>query len=106
MGEHDLSSLDRDLGMRRAITRRDFLNGVAIAVGAAIGGDLTTAAAGLEAGLLADAFAQDQPGYYPPALTGMRGSHQGSFEVSQRCETADSGEPRGNRLTRRRSTTS
>ena len=82
MGEHDLSSLDRDLGMRRAITRRDFLNGVAIAVGAAIGGDLTTAAAGLEAGLLADAFAQDQPGYYPPALTGMRGSHQGSFEVS------------------------
>jgi len=24
--------------------------------------------------------AQDRPGYYPPALTGMRGSHPGSFE--------------------------
>src|SRR4026209_694879 len=28
------------------------------------------------------AFAQDAPGYYPPALTGMRGSHDGSFDVS------------------------
>ena len=25
---------------------------------------------------------QDAPGYYPPALTGMRGSHDGSFDVS------------------------
>ena len=37
-----------------------------------------------------DAFAAEQsidvperaPGYYPPALTGMRGSHPGSFEVA------------------------
>jgi spermidine dehydrogenase len=28
------------------------------------------------------AFAQDAAGYYPPALTGMRGSHDGSFDVS------------------------
>ena len=26
--------------------------------------------------------AQDRPGYYPPALTGMRGSHPGSFEAA------------------------
>ncbi|MDD1678048.1 MAG: hypothetical protein LUO93_02535, partial [Methanomicrobiales archaeon] len=26
--------------------------------------------------------AQDRPGYYPPTLTGMRGSHPGSFEVA------------------------
>src|SRR6266404_816390 len=29
-------------------------------------------------------YPQDAPGYYPPALTGMRGSHDGSFEVSHR----------------------
>ena len=25
---------------------------------------------------------QNQPGYYPPALTGMRGSHEGSYQVA------------------------
>src|SRR5215469_5459476 len=30
--------------------------------------------------LSAASAAQDQPGYYPPALTGLRGSHAGSFE--------------------------
>jgi spermidine dehydrogenase len=69
---------DRTLGMDRAITRRDFLNGVAIGIG------------GLAAHSWLDGFdvhafgesAQDAPGYYPPALTGMRGSHEGSYEVS------------------------
>jgi len=70
-------SEDRDLGMDRAITRRDFLNGVAIGVGGAIG---STWLSGLEAA--AAQFAQDASGYYPPALTGMRGSHDGSFDVS------------------------
>ena len=67
---------DRELGMRRAITRRDFLNGVAIAAG-------TSA---LPAPLLAAATAaagdpEKSPTYYPPALSGLRGSHVGSFEV-------------------------
>jgi spermidine dehydrogenase len=71
---------DRDLGMRCPISRRDFLNGVAIGVGG-------MAAEGLAPGLLraaetAGALAQDAPGYDPPALTGMRGSHPGSFEVA------------------------
>jgi spermidine dehydrogenase len=70
-------SHDRDLGLDRPITRRDFLNGVAIGVGGLM------SARWLQ-GLAAEAaaFAQDAPGYYPPALTGMRGSHNGSFEVS------------------------
>jgi spermidine dehydrogenase len=50
------------------ITRRDFLNG--IAVGVAAGGTLSP----LE--ILA------AEGRYPPALAGMRGSHAGSFEVA------------------------
>ena len=66
---------DRELGMGRRITRRDFLNGVALTVGAAI----------LPSDLLAadmQAERQDSPGYYPPALTGLRGSHPGSFEAA------------------------
>ncbi len=48
------------------ITRRDFLNGVALTIAAGL-----TPAAQLAA----------QPFRYPPALTGMRGHHAGSFEV-------------------------
>jgi spermidine dehydrogenase len=43
--------------------------------------------------------AQDRPGYYPPQLTGMRGSHPGSFEAAHRLRdgsapgrSADTGE--------------
>ena len=76
------SNEDRDLGMNRPIARRDFLNGVAIGIGAAMGADLLRTVPGLEAMLEAAQFAQDAPGYYPPALTGMRGSHDGSYEAS------------------------
>ena len=70
---------DRELGMGRAITRRDFLNGVAIGVGTLAGASRSTWDLGLAA---QGAAPQDSPGYYPPALTGMRGSHDGSFDVS------------------------
>jgi spermidine dehydrogenase len=70
---------DKRLGMHRPISRRDFLNGVAIGIGAAIGA--TTGNVVADPSLLAQVTAQDQPGY-PPALTGMRGSHDGSYEVS------------------------
>lgn len=66
---------DAELGMGRGITRRDFLNGVALTVGAAIlPSDLL--AADMQAGQ------EKSPDYYPPALTGLRGSHPGSFEVA------------------------
>jgi spermidine dehydrogenase len=71
-------SEDRRLGMDRPITRRDFLNGVAVGVGGLMASRWL---AGADADAAA-AFAQDAPGYYPPALTGMRGSHDGSFDVS------------------------
>jgi len=64
---------DRELGMHRNITRRDFLNGVAVTAGAAI----------LPRQLFAaDADPQNSPSYYPPALTGLRGSHPGSFDAA------------------------
>jgi spermidine dehydrogenase len=64
--------------MGRRITRRDFLNGVAVTAGAALlPSQLLAAMAGGEDG-------PQTPNYYPPALTGLRGSHVGSFEVMHR----------------------
>lgn len=62
---------DSDLGMTRPITRRDFLNGASLTVGAAI----------LPRGLMALSEGTGTA-YYPPALTGLRGSHVGSFEIA------------------------
>jgi spermidine dehydrogenase len=69
---HD--SQDRQLGMQRKITRRDFINGVAVTAGAALMPWHLLAADG--------ANAQNASNYYPPALTGLRGSHPGAFEVA------------------------
>jgi spermidine dehydrogenase len=69
---------DKKLGMDRQIPRRDFLNGVAVGAGGAWAESMLPSFA--LAALSRSGAAQDQPGYYPPALTGMRGSHPGSFE--------------------------
>ena len=50
-----------------SISRRDFLNGAALAIAA---------------GLTPAAQAAAQPVRYPPALTGLRGQHPGSFEAA------------------------
>jgi len=54
--------------MPNTVTRRDFLGGTALV----IAGGLTP---------LAQLRATPNP-YYPPALTGLRGSHPGAFEVA------------------------
>jgi spermidine dehydrogenase len=72
-----MSGNDRDLGMNRPIGRRDFVNGVAVTVGASLLPKWNWA---LE--LDAAALQADVPADYPPRLTGMRGSHAGSFEVA------------------------
>src|SRR5437762_3559308 len=65
-----------DLGLHRDITRRDFLNGVSLGVvGSLLAPELVRA--------FEQEFAPERaPDYYPPTRTGMRGSHEGSFEVS------------------------
>ena len=63
------------------ITRRDLLNGMALGTGA-----LLLPAHGNESGGQAAKTTainpEDFSNYYPPTLTGMRGSHVGSFEVA------------------------
>src|SRR5580700_4723475 len=70
------------------IHRRDFLNGMALAVGASLlpfedlfGQDSGPDSSAQEYFLSKGITPQD-PRYYPPALTGMRGSHPGSFEAA------------------------
>jgi spermidine dehydrogenase len=67
--------------MQQKITRRDFLNGVSFTVGASL---LAANPMWLEAfGVPQSPFAPEKdPAYYPPAKTGMRGSHDGSWEVA------------------------
>jgi spermidine dehydrogenase len=71
---------DQELGMSATITRRDFLNGVSIAVGAS----LVAGSPWVDAFGVANSPFDVQKGaeYYPPAKTGMRGSHDGSWEVA------------------------
>jgi len=64
---------DKRLGMDQEISRRDFLNGVSVAIGAAL----------LPAcSKTGEPIAEELSAYYPPAEMGMRGSHPGSFEVA------------------------
>ncbi len=72
---------DQKMGMNRAITRRDFLNGVAVAAGGAIAASALPGLDPLDVAA-AELSAQDKTGYYPPALTGMRGSTDGSYEAA------------------------
>jgi spermidine dehydrogenase len=78
---------DRQLGMDRSITRRDFLDGVGIAIGGAIAASVLPALDLVAE--TAEAFAQDRPGYYPPVLTGMRGSTDGSYEAAHALRDGD-----------------
>ena len=68
-----MDTRDRRLGMGREISRRDFLNGVSVALGASL---LPACAQN------AEPLVEAPAGFYPPGETGMRGSHSGSFEVA------------------------
>jgi spermidine dehydrogenase len=61
-----IERIDNPMAGMTDITRRDFLNGVALTIAS---------------GLTPMAQIRAQSGRYPPALTGMRGHHAGSFEI-------------------------
>jgi spermidine dehydrogenase len=81
---------DKELGMDRRITRRDFMQGAAMAIAA-------TAAPPNSLFAQQATEAQNATGYDPPATHGLRGSHPGSFEVAHRLRDgtfwANAGQP-------------
>jgi spermidine dehydrogenase len=80
----DKRKTGRELGMNREITRRDFLNGVAVGASAALAVGPFAASKLLAAGILDESENQNSPGYYPPSKMGMRGNHDGSFAMAHR----------------------
>jgi spermidine dehydrogenase len=81
---------DHELGMDRAITRRDFLNGVAVGVGGTLAGSAFGAETLLAAAALDDFAPEKAKNYYPPALLGMRGNHDGTFTFAHRLRDGES----------------
>jgi spermidine dehydrogenase len=90
--------------MHRAITRRDFVNGVAASIGALALPDLSTAPGGLQAGeakagnpsAAEKEFAPEKAlGYYPPTLTGIRGNHDGTYTYAHKLRDGDFWEGEG-----------
>ena len=80
LGESVADEKRKDLGMGRPIARRDFLNGFGIAVGGSLALNQTK---WLDVfGLPRSPFARANTNeYYPPALTGMRGTTDAVMEV-------------------------
>lgn len=74
-----LDCTDSNLGEDRPIPRRDFLQGALLAAASTLSGPLWASPAERA---LEFAERQNLNGYYPPTLTGLRGSHEGSFEAA------------------------
>jgi len=68
---------NRDLGMDRPISRRDILHGF----GALAASSFVPGTAFADEVLAAELAGRP---YYPPSLTGMRGDHDGSFDVAHK----------------------
>lgn len=85
-----MNKKDRELGLDRAITRRDFLNGVAIGAGGMLAGGALGAETLLTAAALDDFAPERAANYYPPSLTGMRGNHDGTFTFAHRLRDGES----------------
>lgn len=94
MADEDIK--DKDLGMDREITRRDFLNGVAIGVGGSLVGSAVRTEDLLAAGILDDFAPEKAADYYPPALMGMRGNHEGTYTFAHRLRDGETPDSFGN----------
>ena len=74
---------DKKLGMQRAITRRDFVQGAAVTVGATLQTNVLGLPNVATASVSVGAGAEDiETADYPPIKTGMRGAHPGAYEIA------------------------
>ena len=77
---------DRNLGINRSISRRDFVGGVGVALSGSL---LSCTWAQTEIPpdpALYGRTSQDSGASYPPTRTGLRGNHPGSFEVAHQLQ--------------------
>jgi spermidine dehydrogenase len=94
---------DRKLGMHRRITRRDFLDGAAVAIGgAAVAGSLglglgEAAVTSAKSSGINPLLHQEESSLpsYPPALTGLRGDQDKVFEYAHKLRDGKSWESFG-----------
>jgi len=78
----DQPASDQELGLGRKITRRDFLDGVAVAIG---GAALSAGVPGAHAlGALGENVSGGAVPDYPPALTGLRGDQEGVYAYAHK----------------------
>jgi len=88
---------DEELGMSREITRRDFLNGVAIGAGASLLSESIATKRLLAAAHLDGSAAETSATDYPPSKMGLRGDNDGSFTFAHKLRDGESpntmGEP-------------
>ena len=69
--------------MSYKITRRDLVGGIAIGAGGLLlGGCNKKSTSPTETAARPTPHSRNYSGYYPPTETGMRGSHEGSYEVA------------------------
>jgi spermidine dehydrogenase len=74
---------DKQLGMQRAITRRDFVQGAAVAAGVALqAGALGSSGVASASATVSEGSQRMTIADYPPVKTGMRGSHPGAYEIA------------------------
>ena len=81
---------DRELIMAREITRRDFLNGVAVGAGANVLGAGFSAERLLAAAILDEPAVEQAEEYYPPARMGLRGDNDGSYTYAHKLRDGES----------------
>src|SRR5438105_12442876 len=74
----------RDLGMKRPIARRDFLNGIAIGITGAVA---AAKAPDLPAQRPATSAGAERAGVYPPGITGLRGNYPAAVEAFGRMNS-------------------
>jgi spermidine dehydrogenase len=92
-----MNNRDRELGMGRPITRRDFFDGVALTVGGLLASSSTEGAvrAGADGSPLKTSAIDSG---YPPGLTGIRGQNQSAVDVAHSMRDGkvfDTGEDTG-----------